>query len=182
MRKLIPNLIAVVLTFTSGISIHNALSAFEHPQLQKPISASGNNDSGLVWNDQPAPAAFHLTPCSEFKDSGRYWYGKAVGEAYGGVLNQRILCGVMPDYPQEAKEKGFSGKITVRVKVDESGRVVSANSRDGHYLLRRAAIRAVFQTRFSPGILGGESVRLRGVIIYHFVLSESPAPIAIPVQ
>src|ERR1041385_2327326 len=52
---------------------------------------------------------------------------------------------VQPSYPERIH---LSGKVVVRIKIDESGSVVSARSLSGHPLLKSAALEAARKSRF----------------------------------
>jgi TonB family protein len=88
----------------------------------------------------------------------------------GGVLNGKAISKPMPAYPQEAREAGASGTVTVQITVDEDGTVASAVAISGHPLLREAAASAARQARFSPTLLSGQPVKVTGVVTYNFVL------------
>ena len=54
--------------------------------------------------------------------------------------------------------------------IDETGKVISAQAMSGHPLLRAAAVQAAQQALFTPTVLGGQPVKVSGVITYNFVL------------
>ena len=87
----------------------------------------------------------------------------------GGVLNARAIEVPEPIYPPAARTAGASGTVSVQVLIDESGRVATARAVSGHPLLRSAAEQAARSARFSPTLLGGESVKVSGVINYNFI-------------
>jgi TonB family protein len=87
-----------------------------------------------------------------------------------GVLNGKVIHKTAPVYPREAKEAGASGMVTVRVVVDEEGKVTSATAERGHPLLREAAVAAVRQWVFSRTLLSGRPVIITGVVILSFQL------------
>jgi Ca-activated chloride channel family protein len=87
----------------------------------------------------------------------------------GGVLNSKALTLPKPIYPQSARTAGASGKVVVEVTIDEQGRVVDARIVSGHPLLQAAAVLAARQARFSPTMLSGEPVKVKGTISYTFV-------------
>lgn len=88
----------------------------------------------------------------------------------GGALDGKAISKPAPFYPPIAKAARASGAVTVRVVVDESGRVVSASPISGHPLLQRTAAVAARQARFAPTLLAGQPVKVSGVITYDFVL------------
>lgn len=85
-----------------------------------------------------------------------------------GVVNGRASNLPKPAYPAAAKIVGASGKVSIQVLIDESGRVVSAKSVDGHPLLRSAAEDAAKRASFTPTLLSGVPVKVTGVIVYNF--------------
>lgn len=118
----------------------------------------------------------------------------------GGVLNGKAVSLPKPEYPESAKAAGLEGTVHVRVLIDETGNVVSAEassepekqlkpcSEDFEYLpvpdaaLRESAERAALAAKFSPTLLSGEPVKVSGVITYRFVAGDrlqtaSPRPI-----
>ena len=94
--------------------------------------------------------ASKLRPCDEADDFrwDERWHGS--GTIAGGVLNLQIKCGVLPYYPQAAKDKNISGLATVNALIDYDGKVIKATAFIGHPLLIDCAIRAAYQTRFLP--------------------------------
>jgi len=75
-----------------------------------------------------------------------------------------------PPYPAIAKTAGIQGRVSIQVLIDEQGNVISASAIDGHPMLKLAAQRAALQAKFSPTTLGGQPVRVSGVITYDFKL------------
>ena len=86
----------------------------------------------------------------------------------GGVLNAKALSLPKPVLSEEAKRLKESGKVTVRVTVDETGKVVSAKAMNGPAVLREAAEAAARQATFAPATEGGIVVRVTGDLIYEF--------------
>ena len=88
----------------------------------------------------------------------------------GGVVNGRASTLPRPVYTSIAKAARASGVVTVQVLIDETGKVVSASAVSGHPLLQRESVLAAYQARFTPTLLGGQPVRVSGVITYNFML------------
>lgn len=88
----------------------------------------------------------------------------------GGVLNGKATSLPMPGYPPAAKAVKAEGAVSVSVVIDESGNVVEAEAISGHPLLRSAAAEAAREAKFSPTMLSGSPVRVKGVLVYNFVL------------
>jgi TonB family protein len=90
----------------------------------------------------------------------------------GGILNGKAISKPQPPYPALAKAARASGTVTVKVLVDETGSVVSAEAVSGHPLLQAAAIQAARQAKFSPTLLSGKPVKVSGLLTYNFVLEQ----------
>ncbi len=108
----------------------------------------------------------------------------------GGVLNGKAVSLPKPVYAAEAKEAKAEGAVAVDVEIDEQGTVVSAVSqpydqagkrnedgslaepREVHPALRQSAETAALGARFSPTLLGGAPVRIKGRIVYSFSVHE----------
>jgi TonB family protein len=88
----------------------------------------------------------------------------------GGILNGKAISKPMPSYPQEARNAGAQGTVTVKIVIDEEGNVISAEAVQGPQLLREAAVNAAKQARFSPTLLSGQPVKVTGLVTYNFVL------------
>ena len=86
----------------------------------------------------------------------------------GGVLNSKAISLPKPVFPEEAKRVKVSGRVTVRVVVDENGKVISAKATDGPLPLREAAEAAARQATFAPTTKDGITVKVAGVITYDF--------------
>jgi protein TonB len=87
-----------------------------------------------------------------------------------GVLNGKAISKPAPPYPSIAKAAKATGTVVVSVEVDEKGGVTSARAVSGHPLLRAAAEAAARQARFSPTLLSGKPVKVRGTLTYEFKL------------
>jgi TonB family protein len=84
-----------------------------------------------------------------------------------GALNAKAIELPDPKLPDGAPKLG--GKVRVRVVVDETGKVISAEIEDGRIELRRASIEAARLARFAPTIVDGKPVKVTGIISYLFV-------------
>jgi TonB family protein len=87
----------------------------------------------------------------------------------GGVLNAKATSLPKPAYPPLAKQVGAYGTVVVQVLVDEKGNVVSAKAISGHPILQASAVAAARGAKFTPTLLNGKPVKVRGVINYNFV-------------
>ena len=86
-----------------------------------------------------------------------------------GVVNGRALNLYQPAYPPEASAERASGKVTVRVLINESGTVIRACAIEGPKVLMKASESAAYQSKFSATRVGGKPVKVNGIIIYNFV-------------
>ena len=115
----------------------------------------------------PAAAPEEKAPAEASKPDG--------GEApraplSGGMLNGKALRLPVPTYPPAARNSGAQGKVVVEVLIDEQGRVVEARAVSGHAFLLQAAVQAARQARFTPALLSGRPVKIKGTINYLFTL------------
>ena len=87
----------------------------------------------------------------------------------GGVLNAKATSLPKPVFPEEARRVRVSGRVTVRVVIDENGRVISAQATDGPLPLREAAEQAARKATFAPTVQDGVTVKITGLLTYDFV-------------
>lgn len=88
---------------------------------------------------------------------------------FGRILNDRALQLVVPPYPRGTTA---TQTIFVYVRIDESGRVISAKAICGDPLLRKASIEATLKTNFKPQQTDGKASQVTGVLIYKFVYQK----------
>lgn len=86
----------------------------------------------------------------------------------GGVLNAKATSLPKPVFPEEAKRLKVRGRVTVRVVVDENGKVISAKATDGPAPLRESAEAAARQATFAPTTQDGITVKVTGTLTYDF--------------
>ena len=88
-------------------------------------------------------------------------------ELIGGLegLQRRVV------YPELPRRAGVQGTVTVQFVVDESGRVSEARAvRSPNDNLSQAAIKAVVESEFKPGMQRGRPVKVRYTLPVRFVL------------
>ena len=93
------------------------------------------------------------------------------------ILSPDVIAGKAvhkpaPEYPRLAQIMGMSGDVVVGVTIDESGKVILAQARGGNPLLKGAAEKAAYKARFTPTLLSGHPVRVKGEITYRFRLED----------
>lgn len=91
------------------------------------------------------------------------------GPVEGGMLNSKAIDLPPPIYPEEAKKVHASGQVQVKVLVDETGKVMTADVVFGPKSLWLAAIDAAKKARFKPIVIEGTAVKVTGILTYDFV-------------
>ena len=79
---------------------------------------------------------------------------------------------VKPEYPEGARKEGLEGQVTVKIKIDENGRVTAAKvvQGAGHGFDEKAVIGARL-LRFHPAKLNGEAVATEITWVMTFLLN-----------
>jgi hypothetical protein len=72
------------------------------------------------------------------------------------AMADRLIYAPKAKYPELARLTHVQGRVTVKAVVAPDGSVVEATALSGHYLLRGAAERAVFERRYRPYVLDEE--------------------------
>jgi TonB family protein len=85
-----------------------------------------------------------------------------------GDLNAKATDRPDAIYPGEARKAHITGQVKVRVIVDETGRVMSADIVSGPKQLWMAAIEAARKAHFEPTLVGGTAVKITGILTYDF--------------
>jgi TonB family protein len=113
----------------------------------------------------PAKATLKVTEVGENDTDNPTGVAKPIE---GGVLNAKAVSLPKPVFTEEAKRLKASGRVTVRVVVDENGKVISAKATDGPIPLREAAETAARQAVFQPTVKDGITVKVAGTLTYDF--------------
>lgn len=85
-----------------------------------------------------------------------------------GNIKNRAVSLPSPIYSSAARNAQAKGNVTVRITIDESGKVISAVPTGGHPLLRNSAADAARRARFTPVTMDGEPVKAVGMVVYNF--------------
>ena len=85
-----------------------------------------------------------------------------------GDLNAKAINLPQPVMSEEARRVKATGRVNVRVIVDEEGKVVSAIALNNVAVLRDAAQAAAREALFKPLVMDGITVRFTGVLTYDF--------------
>lgn len=113
----------------------------------------------------PTRATLKVTEIGENETGGDSGIAKPV-EA--GALDSKAVTMPKAVLSEEAKRLKLSGRIVVKVLVDENGKVVSAVAQNGPAALREAAETAAREATFAPMTQGGITVRVSGTLTYDF--------------
>jgi TonB family protein len=115
----------------------------------------------------PSRATLKVTEIGENDDSTSSSTGVAK-PVEAGALNAKAVSLPKAVYSEEAKRLKASGRITVRVVVDENGKVIWAQALNGPAVLREAAEAAARQAVFTPTTQDGITVKITGTFTYDF--------------
>ncbi|MGB7201684.1 MAG: energy transducer TonB [Pyrinomonadaceae bacterium] len=100
--------------------------------------------------------------------------------------NPTVIKLPVPSYPAEAKKIGLAGIVSVKISVDETGKVTSADDADGPYpvckavidlkvlAMRTASIDAAKKAKFKPAVVENKAVSVAGRINYFFESNVEP--------
>jgi TonB family protein len=110
----------------------------------------------------PTRATLKVTEIGETEDST----GAKPIEA--GNLNSKATSLPKPVVSEEAKRVKAIGRVTVRIVIDENGKVISAQAIDGPTALREACEAAARQATFEPTVKDGITLKVTGVLTYDF--------------
>ena len=133
-------------------------SEFEAQKKSAPQKKSGYSfrHSRFQFRSQKSRNKYFEIPCHSAKIGGSF------------ILNDKAVYLAKPEYPRELKAEGITGSVTVRVVLNEQGKVVSAATFSGHSELRRQALKAVKKSKFKRIIRCGKSIKINGMIIFNF--------------
>lgn len=85
-----------------------------------------------------------------------------------GVVHGKVISIPKPEYPAAARAKGLTARIEVDLWIDEEGKVTSARALNGPMELQQAAAAAALKIRYTPTLLSGTPVAVRGRVHYNF--------------
>ena len=82
------------------------------------------------------------------------------------------LVRIAPRYPREALMSGKTGYVTIKLTVDEDGKVIDAVISDSRppRIFDRAALTAVLRWKFKPRVIDGVAVKQVGTTTIDFNL------------
>lgn len=103
-------------------------------------------------------------PTGDGRDDGPYFVG-------GGVTAPELLDRVKPRYPESARRGRVEGSVVLRAIIGEDGRIREVTVlRSSSRLFDAAAIEAVQQWRYAPGMRNGIPVPVYLTVVVEFTL------------
>jgi TonB family protein len=159
MRHIALRLIIALLTFVAGVTLSSLLSFKKALTIE---SVPAPPTSVLVKVPSQDETLHRAISCGSHLIMHTF--------ILGGVLNGKAVSKPEPAYPPDAKAARVQGTVAVSITVDEEGSVNSAEALSGPRLLQAAAVEAAQRARFSPTLIGGRPVMVKGTVTYNFVL------------
>lgn len=177
-----------------GISLHGQKQPLQRPETASAITVGAAKEARPARVNDPTPPPLSMQAKGGSADSGMGQAGKGLGQGSGmgqggagsglgegeegfgwglsGVSSPRYAQNQKPVYPQEAREKGYQGKVLLRVEVLASGRVgqIALKKSSGCEALDRSALAAVKAWRFIPARKGEVPVPVWVIIPIKFQL------------
>ena len=134
----------------------------------KPRSSSSPepNDSPMIMVSPPPPPG--SSPANGNSKNPESSPSTNAGPVSAGSLNSKATSLPAPTYPPAARAVKAGGTVVVKVLVDESGNVMTADAVSGHPLLRSAAEQAARIAHFQPTLENGKRVKVIGTVTYQF--------------
>lgn len=115
----------------------------------------------------PTSATLKVTEIGENETPGSSNTGIAK-PVEAGALDTKAVGKPAAVLSEEAKRLKLTGRIIVKVIIDENGKVVSAQAQNGPAALREAAEAAAREATFKPMTQDGITVRVIGTLTYDF--------------
>ncbi|MCU1268462.1 MAG: hypothetical protein JWM21_4780 [Acidobacteria bacterium] len=156
------------LIFDNGDSLHVRMRVkySDFVPAHSTVTIREADDQSAQPNPRPTPGPTPDPPSNQTRPSPRQPIDRSQ-PVESGVLNSKAIELPDPKLAEGATKVG--GKVRVRVIVDETGKVISAEIEDGRIELRRAAVEAARKARFAPTLIDGQPVKVTGIITYLFV-------------
>jgi protein TonB len=166
------------ITVIEGVDGHPALEQSAVEALKRWRFEPATEDGNPVAMAVQIPLAFRL--------NGKEEHGGKTGAADAGGPGGRDTgedtmpelipeSMVMPEYPEEAREAGVTGKLILETEVEPNGapgKITVKEGIPGYPAFDEAAIAAVRQWRFKPGTRAGEPVASTVMIPLEFNLED----------
>jgi TonB family protein len=87
------------------------------------------------------------------------------------ILNGKAISLPKPEYSKTAKANRIFGTVFIKVKIDETGKVIEAKDMcAAHPVLVETSVQAAYKAQFTPTLRAGVPVKVTGIITYKFVI------------
>jgi len=117
---------------------------------------------------QLPPEAKQSTPATTQPKSNADTSADEYAPSDKGILNSQAIDLPKAKYPAEAKKNHVTGQVQVKVVVDETGTVISAEAEFGPEPLRAAAVEAARRARFKPLVVNEVHLKFFGILTFDF--------------
>jgi protein TonB len=87
------------------------------------------------------------------------------------IAPQPLSSNIHPDYPQEARKKGLTGEVMLKVIIDTTGNVLRVEVLRGEEPFRTAAIAAVKKWKYTPAYYHNKPITVYRIIKIPFKLA-----------
>ena len=109
----------------------------------------------------------HESNTNKIHDSGQILVLKQPN-TNGGIRSGKLLSSPRPHYPKGLGQKRASGRVTVKVLIDEKEAVLNACATSGDPIFWPYAESAAYQARLEPTTLMGIPIRIPGILPFDF--------------
>jgi len=169
MRKNIIRLLIFFLTLSIGLGVYFVFVSNSVQEISPLANDSSINSASSKTEDKSLTTDFYnIASCTDANSLKKYKYPRTSPTISRGVLNGLVICGTLPEHFPTTKTTISSGVVKVDVLIDEAGEVIKAHATDNNSMLSQQVEKAVYQTRFCPTLLGGENMKVRGILVYQF--------------
>lgn len=93
----------------------------------------------------------------------------------GRVQSPRRLSAVEPVYPVLARRSGIEGNVVIQADIDVTGKIAGMKVVSGPAPLQQAALDALRQWKYTPGLLNGQPIASRITVTVQFRLKWLPS-------
>jgi TonB family protein len=126
----------------------------------------------IVEQKMPNVSEIHAVPQNQNSSaSGTSVPGKRV-RVSPRVAELFVISKVEPIYPPLARNARVQGSVVLKVEINQTGDVESADLVSGHPMLAPAAMAAVKQWKYRPYLLNGSPVGIEAQVTVNFALSQ----------
>jgi TonB family protein len=135
------------------------------------LAYSRNNDAFEIYPVTDA-RGMQLLPARESLVAGQFESERVYRyKKFGPVSEPKKISGPTPEYTDEARAEGISGKVVVKILIDAQGQVASAEPlMELSHGLTEKAIEAIERWIFEPATLDGEPVPVEYIVSTTFDL------------